>query len=118
MGIPSPVHLEPHQRGDTWEGLGVLTFTENGAPLSLVGATAEMPFSQVVGGPAALTLSSAGASPKLSITNEAGGVITAVSFELNLAPGLWYWKLTLASPTIGLLTPLWGTIPIRAMGDL
>lgn len=117
MTVPVPVHMPPHQSGDTWEGLS-FAWREDDLPRSLAGVKVEMPFTAagLAPGEPALVLRSYGPDPMIEIFNPAGGELRTKDFRLELPPGLWLWKLNFTSEELGTFTPLWGSLAVKALG--
>lgn len=82
-----------HICGDTWDGLGSVTFTSNGSSVDLTGAFVEFAVKYSVASPKLLSLNSD--NNGLSIANPTSGLIVIPPTAVDIPPGKYNWFLTI-----------------------
>jgi hypothetical protein len=89
-----------HISGDTWKGLGSLTFTVNNSALDLTNAYAEFVVKYSIASPQLLNLNTDNGG--IIISNPLSGILVIPPTIVSLPPGKygWYLNLKLANSEI------------------
>lgn len=104
--------ISPHITGDTWEGLGTLTFTRNGSAVNLTGASAYMEVKKAfnVAAPDVLNLTTANSG--LIIVSPLSGLLAVPPRIVDIPVGMYQWSITIVLQSGEKLTDIMGTWPI------
>ena len=99
--------------GDTWNGIGAITFTKNGSAIDLTGALVEMSVKYSIASPKVLYLNSLPGSG-INISNPTTGTISISARIIDIPVGKYSWYITLTLNTGAkktYLMGLWSIIP-------
>jgi len=93
-------NIPDHLRGDTWNGITSITFSKDGIPLSLLGASISMQFRKQVDGPVTLELTTD--NEGIVITDPSNGIIQIVPTLITMQYGTYQYDLevTLVDGTV------------------
>lgn len=96
-----------HISGDTWNGLGTITFTVNGSAIDLTGAYAEFVVKYSLASPHVLSMNTNNGG--VVITNPLSGMLVVAPTAVNIPPGKYGWYLNLKLPDSTIKTYFRGT---------
>lgn len=104
--------LEPYIVGDTWKGIGTLTFVRNGSAIDLTGASAVLEFKKAyeVATPVVLSLTTANSG--IVITAPTSGILAIPARVLNIPVGMYCWYVTITLASSEVQTYMTGTLPV------
>jgi hypothetical protein len=105
--------IPAHITGDTWDGIPLITFSENGSAINLTGASFTMAVKSVfnIASPNVLPLSTSASS--ISILSPASaGRISIPSRIVDIPVGNYSWSLTMVLSSGRTKTYLMGNWPI------
>jgi hypothetical protein len=105
-------NIPPQISGDTWNGLGSVTFSRNGSAIDLTDAFVEMAVKYSVASPQVLYLNSLPNSG-IVISSPTTGTISVLPMIVNIPVGKYSWYVTLNLSTGEKKTYLMGTWDIR-----
>jgi hypothetical protein len=101
-----------HISGDTWDGLGSITFTANGSAIDLTGADVEFGVKYSIASPNVLTLNTKNSG--LSIPSPLSGLVIIPPTLVDSPPGKYNWYLSIKFPDNRVKTyfkGIWEIIP-------
>jgi hypothetical protein len=105
-------NIPQHISGDTWKGIGSISFKKNGVPLNISGYDIEASFKLSIASPKVLTLTVQNSG--ISILSGPEGRISIPSRIVDIPVGKYSWYLTLTSPEGNkktYLMGLWTIVP-------
>jgi hypothetical protein len=92
--------IKPHITGDTWEGLGTLTFVRNGSAIDLTGASVELEVKSAFNLASPIILSLTTENSGIVIVNPPTlGIISVPETIVDISVGNYSWSLTLKLQT-------------------
>jgi hypothetical protein len=103
--------ITSHIAGDTWDGLGTITFLRGGSALNLTNASLEMDLRLSFDSPSVLTLSTAN-SGIIIRTPALSGVVQIPQRIVDVPPGTYKYDLKLTLSSGEVKTYLGGSWPI------
>jgi hypothetical protein len=90
--------IPPHISGDTWYGIGSITFLRSNSALNLSGAYLEMEVKYSIASPSVLTLSTAN-SGIVILNPPLSGMITIPEIIVDIPPATYQYYLKLILPS-------------------
>lgn len=105
-------NIPSHISGDTWKGIGSISFTRGTSSLNLSGYKIEAGFKLSIASPIVLFLTTDNGG--INIVSESSGTISIPSRIVDIPIGNYTWYLTLISPANErktYLMGLWEIIP-------
>ena len=103
-------NIPQHISGDTWKGIGSITFTKRGSAVNLTGVNIEMGVKLSIASPQILTLNLQNSGIKIISAPE--GKISIPSKIIDIPVGKYSWYITLIFPNKEKQTYLMGLWPI------
>lgn len=100
-------NIPQHISGDTWDGIGLITFTRNGSALDLTGASVSMGVKLSISSPDVLTLTTENSA--IAIMNAVSGQVRILPRIIDIPVGKYSWYFTLKLATQEVKTYLMGT---------
>jgi len=87
--------IKPHITGDTWDGLGTLTFVRNGSAIDLTNASVELEVKSVfnLASPVVLNLTTEN-SGIVIVNPPTSGIITVPERIVDIPVGNYSWNIT------------------------
>jgi len=82
-----------HIQGDTWDGLGSITFSSSGNPLDLTGAYVEFGVKYSNASPNVLNLNTTNSG--VFVPNPTQGIVVVPPTAIDIPPGKYNWYLTI-----------------------
>jgi hypothetical protein len=81
-----------HIEGDTWDGLGSITFSSSGIPLNLTDSYVEFVVKYSNASPPVLSLTTQNSG--VVVPNPTQGIVVIPPTAINIPPGKYNWYLT------------------------
>ena len=108
-------NLQPHITGDTWEGIGLISFTRNNSALDLTNASLSMNVKPAynLASPIYLSLTTQNSGITI-IQPTSGGNVSVPQRVVDVPVGRYNWSLTLELSSGEISTYLNGNWPIIA----
>jgi hypothetical protein len=103
--------ITSHIAGDTWDGLGSITFLRGGSALDLTGASLEMDLRLSFDSPSVLTLSTSNSGITIQ-TPALSGIVHIPQRIIDVPPGKYKYDLRLTLSSGEVKTYLSGSWPI------
>jgi hypothetical protein len=92
-------NIPAHISGDTWPGIGQISFNRNNIPIDFTNAFLEMgvKFNSSIANPPVLTLTTLNSG--ITITNAISGTISILPQIIDIPPGKYNWYLSFTLET-------------------